>query len=1135
MKCKNCKTKIKSNQKFCPECGAEIKPKKTLSKKAQAFIACACCLVLVISGTIGGLYFYQSNNAIDDSDSNYIALGAGFTDVKVTDEKSALEAINSVADVIGIENVEEELKISSTNTLDNDTYYRFQQYYNDIPVFGKDISIVANKEGTVNALTTNFEKINNNTKAKITIEEARQIVLNDINKEFSIYNENETLSYYIKNNKIYLCYIINVSNGNRYFIDSRNGETVDIFYELKNEKAACNIDGKTFDGIKLNNGNYILGDYNKNIFAFNSDYNASLYDDENGNICSNVDIAKPMISEDTIFGNNDDYSVEEYRKGQTIITYLSQISDYYKSINANQNVSAVIILNDSYDADNAFGGYGDLSTISTYNIDYNEKITHIILGVDLCNNIEWHIETLGHEFTHGITDSQLDWGYQKNGNSGAICEAYSDIFGEIIEAKINKTTPDWLHGDRNIIEPQKSFYDTCYYEIRGMECPLAKKGNHVKNENHTYKNSLFEKTCITKSNYPESINSEYYDEDLDCHINSTIISHAAYLMWNGIDGNESKKIDTDTLAKIWYRSLLLMQTNPSFKQCANAVVISAEQLYKSGLIANYNQVECVKEAFAQVGITPAYGNQEIVSGAKLYVKDFLMNNYNNYNLKVYKIKNQVEAWFPENIRNDECIVDIDVTDTNGYEFNLETGLYYIVVSDNDEKGSSTNFKKCITVVKRKNPSEFYKQCYIDTDFGKITTVVLNNEVKDDNLSTLPGEYVFSSGVGAWSTELNINEDFTFSGMYHDSELGLTGEKNPNGTVIICEFTGKFSNPEKIDEYTYKLPIESLSLKQEDGYVYYNNGIEYECIGEPYGFDDCREFYFYIRERQTNDLSEDFLGWIYEYDENSGVLPCNCIRNPQTDVCFVKYESTEANNTEDMKDESTTVKESITNNVGKFYGNETPEQLRKSIIGSWGALGSIVPEYNFIDSENCSGENPWQSSGTYSISDNKMLTISWGGKSKLEEYVWSTESWDEFYSHHKYGTNFWCMTDDGILKLNGKEKYRDGTDNSNYNSDGDLMTIITGTWISDKGSTEYKINSDGTWIESTVVVSGGTLINRTTLDNGKVEIIDDTTAKLWQETKSLSQIPGASELIYDSKNDKISVGGTNNSFTRAKYD
>lgn len=222
-----------------------------------------------------------------------------------------------------------------------------------------------------------------------------------------------------------------------------------------------------------------------------------------------------------------------------------------------------------------------------------------------------------------------------------------------------------------------------------------------------------------------------------------------------------------------------------------------------------------------------------------------------------------------------------------------------------------------------------------------------------------------------------------------------------------------------------------------------------------------------------------------------------------------------------------------NSKGTYVGNQTSDQLRKSIIGSWGALGSMLPEYNFIDSENCSGEWPWQSSGTYSISDNKTLTISWSGKSESDEYIWSNESWDEFYSHHKHGTNFWYMTDDGILMLNGKEKYRDGVDNFNYNSDGDLMEIISGTWIRDRDAgEEYQINSDGTWVENTIIISGEKVISRTKLDNGKVEIIDDATANLWQEVKSLNQIPGVSELIYDSKNDKISVGGEHNNYSRA---
>lgn len=52
MKCKNCKTKIQSNQKFCPECGAEITNKKK-ANKSKTFILIVLlvtlCTTLVVA------------------------------------------------------------------------------------------------------------------------------------------------------------------------------------------------------------------------------------------------------------------------------------------------------------------------------------------------------------------------------------------------------------------------------------------------------------------------------------------------------------------------------------------------------------------------------------------------------------------------------------------------------------------------------------------------------------------------------------------------------------------------------------------------------------------------------------------------------------------------------------------------------------------------------------------------------------------------------------------------------------------------------------------------------------------------------------------------------------------------------
>ena len=56
------------------------------------------------------------------------------------------------------------------------------------------------------------------------------------------------------------------------------------------------------------------------------------------------------------------------------------------------------------------------------------------------------------------------------------------------------------------------------------------------------------------------------------------------------------------------------------------------------------------------------------------------------------------------------------------------------------------------------------------------------------------EFVFSSGVGAWQTMLNINEDGSFQGLYSDSDMGDTGEGYPNGIIYSSKFEGEFTTP-----------------------------------------------------------------------------------------------------------------------------------------------------------------------------------------------------------------------------------------------------------------------------------------------------------------------------------------------------
>ena len=120
-------------------------------------------------------------------------------------------------------------------------------------------------------------------------------------------------------------------------------------------------------------------------------------------------------------------------------------------------------------------------------------------------------------------------------------------------------------------------------------------------------------------------------------------------------------------------------------------------------------------------------------------------------------------------------------------------------------------------------------------------------------------FVFSSGAGGWSTQLTLQPDGTFTGRYEDMDLGDVGEENPNGTVYVCDFSGSFSQPGKVDDYFWTMELEYLSTQQEPGEVTYDEGIRY-VSAQPNGLEQAREVWLYLPGAETKDLPEEFLSW-----------------------------------------------------------------------------------------------------------------------------------------------------------------------------------------------------------------------------------------------------------------------------------
>ncbi len=122
------------------------------------------------------------------------------------------------------------------------------------------------------------------------------------------------------------------------------------------------------------------------------------------------------------------------------------------------------------------------------------------------------------------------------------------------------------------------------------------------------------------------------------------------------------------------------------------------------------------------------------------------------------------------------------------------------------------------------------------------------------------KFEFTSGVGAWTNELYLNGDGTFEGLFTDSDMGDVGDLYPNGTVYSCKYSGKFTDIEKIDDYSYVMKLDELTVDaSQEAEVIGEEGVRY-VLSDPYGLTGGTDFMLYLPDTPTSGLNEEFLSW-----------------------------------------------------------------------------------------------------------------------------------------------------------------------------------------------------------------------------------------------------------------------------------
>lgn len=190
------------------------------------------------------------------------------------------------------------------------------------------------------------------------------------------------------------------------------------------------------------------------------------------------------------------------------------------------------------------------------------------------------LDVIGHELTHGIT--QYEAGLVYHGQSGALNESFSDVFGSLVKQWKKKETAakaDWLIGKGILAKGINGV------ALRSLKAPGT-----------AYDDPLF------GGKDPQPAHMDDYVKLKDTragdnggvHINSGIPNHAFYLLAVELGGNAWERA-----GRIWYDALCnRIRSTSTFKAAAKATIESATTLYGS----KSNEAKAVKAAWKEVGV-----------------------------------------------------------------------------------------------------------------------------------------------------------------------------------------------------------------------------------------------------------------------------------------------------------------------------------------------------------------------------------------------------------------------------------------------------------------------------------------------------------------------------------------------------
>lgn len=485
-------------------------------------------------------------------DGTFLWLLGCFSEKQVYSLSDALDALQEIHSLLGIQDAKAELRETSVTKDKTGVICHFEQVYENIPVYGSMVSVWADENGETGFLRADCTWIPENFDCTpaISMSEAQSAFLSRY-PDSSI----DRMAYEIQGmeDEKYLCiydagdggiprlawrvYVIMKGEECEAVIDTSKGTLLHIrttgfsAREQSLETVASDLLEKRrlFTVTKNTNGIYELRDKGRKIIVY--DAGGSLSD-----LPGNIITAKNMNRWD--------------KTSVSAMANLRSVYDYYRDCLGRYSYNGGL-----------FSAVADPVRISVNtgiadNAYWSGSKSMILIGegsssgMFLSRSLAAGEDIIAHEFTHAVISEETALEYTYYGAAGAINEGYADIFGCLVEG-------DWKIGEDVVKEK-------C---LRDIAIPFN-TGN------------------------PSSVGGAcYIDYKTDStdyggvHRNSTIISHIAYAL-------QQKGITKRNLYQLWYKSLCLGYGKYAdfYDVRMNVLTAAAALHFSSGQIAVIQEV-----------------------------------------------------------------------------------------------------------------------------------------------------------------------------------------------------------------------------------------------------------------------------------------------------------------------------------------------------------------------------------------------------------------------------------------------------------------------------------------------------------------------------------------------------------------